>query len=106
MTTAKVQWIKQGDTERRNTTRNKIQHKQLRAQKRGTVFGGESLQYKEGSLVPFRSEARRLFEPSRRPGWRRLSYGEMMGLDGQLQRWSRISRSTRPGDPNFEEPRR
>lgn len=56
--------------------------------------------------MPFRSEARRLFEPSRRPGWRRLSYGEMMGLDGQLQRWSRISRSTRPGDPNFEEPRR
>lgn len=54
--------IKQGNTERRNTTRNRIQHKQLRAQKRGTGFGGESLQEKEGSLVPFRREARQLFE--------------------------------------------
>lgn len=54
--------------------------------------------------MPFRSEARRVFESNLQPARWRLSYGEMTGSDGQLQRCSRISRSTRPGDPNFGDP--
>lgn len=81
--------------------------KQLRAQKEGLALEVRAWRRKkETSCHSDAKHGKYLNQVGGQQSVWQLSYGEMTGPEGQLQRCSRISRSTRPGDPNFEEPRR